>query len=67
MILVFGELHGYPGKLPGVKVEAEGVLMKLSMTTRNEGMLVKLVGHPRGLLGEEVEGEGLTGDVRIWP
>jgi hypothetical protein len=81
-LLVFGELHGYPGKLLGMKVEVEGVLTKLSTTaqcqwwttariggdlaTGNEGKRVRSVGHPQGLLGEEVEGGGLTGDIRIW-
>jgi hypothetical protein len=82
-LLVFGELHGYLGKLLGVKVEAEGVLTKLSTaaqcqwrtTTRiggdsatgNKGKQVRSVGHPQELLGEEVEDGGLTGDIRIWP
>jgi hypothetical protein len=60
--------------LLGVKVEAEGVLMKLSTaawyqrwtaaqiggdpTIRNEGKWVRAVGHLQGLLGEEVEGGG---------
>jgi hypothetical protein len=73
-LLVFGELHGYLGKLLGVKVEAEGVLTKLSTaaqcqwrtTTRiggdsatgNKGKQVRSVGHPQELLGEEVEDGG---------
>jgi hypothetical protein len=65
--LVFDELHRYPVKLPEVKVEAEGILTKLSTTTGNEGKRVRSAGHPRGLLGEEVEGGGLTGEVEIWP
>jgi hypothetical protein len=73
-LLVCCELHRALGMLLGVKVEAEGVLMKLSMAARcqwrtvarigrdpairNEGKWVRAVGHLQGLLGEEVEGGG---------
>jgi hypothetical protein len=77
------ELHGALGMLLGMKVEAEGVSIKLSTAARcqwrtaawirrdptieNEGKWVRAVGHLQGLLGEEVEGGGLTVDARIWP
>jgi hypothetical protein len=76
------ELHGALGMLLGAKVIAEGVSMKLSTVawcqwrttarigrdpaTENEGKRVRAVGHLQGLLGEEVEGGGLTIVVRIW-
>jgi hypothetical protein len=68
------ELHGDLGMLLGVKVEAEGVSMKLATAARcqwrtaariggdpaigNEGKRVRAVGYLQELLGEEVEGGG---------
>jgi hypothetical protein len=68
------ELYGALGMLLGVKVEAEGVSMKLSTAAwcqwrmaawiggdpaiRNEEKHVRAVEHLQGLLEEEVEGGG---------
>jgi hypothetical protein len=57
--LVFGELHGYSGKLLGTEVEAKGAPTCLSMV-KEEGD-VNEVCHSLGQLFEEEGSKGLTG------
>jgi hypothetical protein len=74
---VFGELHGYSGKLQGAEVEAEGAPTCLSTVahlqwrtaaqsgdntiTRTEEGDLNEVRHNLGQLFKEEEGKGLTG------
>jgi hypothetical protein len=78
---MFGELHGYSGKLRGAKVEAEGAPMFLSMvacfqwwtvarsggdpTTIKEGKEASDVRHNLGQLFEEEGSKGLTSGGRF--
>jgi hypothetical protein len=73
---VFGELHGYSGKLQGVEVELEGALTCLSTVARLQWQTVvwsvgdpitgkeegdvNEVHHSLGQLFEEERGKGLT-------
>jgi hypothetical protein len=76
---VFGELYGYPGKLWGAEVEAEGASTCLSMVAHLQwrttvrsggdpttGKVVSNVQQNPGQLFEEEGSKGLTGGGGFW-